>query len=150
MALALGSRRSTIAAVTSAVAAMAVAIAVASFRVTEPGPDDAVRDMLRAAQAGDVDLVYELLGPATRARLDLEAKRATDYVGAATRYTAKDLVSIGTSENVATPTSITVVDKLSDRARVLVVSETGRSYVELVRVNDAWRIELAEYGPIKK
>jgi hypothetical protein len=150
MALALGSRRSTIAAVTSAVAAMAVAIAVASFRVSEPGPDDAVHDMLRAAQAGDVDLVYELLGPATRARLDLEAKRATDYVGAATRYTAKDLVSIGTSENVATPTSITVVDKLSDRARVLVVSETGRSYVELVRVNDAWRIELAEYGPIKK
>jgi hypothetical protein len=150
MALALGSRRSTIAAVTSAVAAMAVAIAVVSYRVTEPGPDDAVRDLLRAAQAGDVDLVYELLGPTTRSRLEQEAKRSTDYVGAATRYTAKDLVSIGTSDNIPPPTDITVVDKSGDRARVLVVSEAGRAYLDLVRVDEVWRIELPEYGAIKK
>src|SRR5687768_14661430 len=124
MGLALTSRRSTVAAVTSALAAMAVAAAVAgrSCRVTQPGPEVAVREMLQAAKTGERDVVFELLSPATQTRLEAEAKRATDLVGASTRYTAKDLLSIGSSDGVAPPTDITVVEERGDRAVVEVVS----------------------------
>jgi hypothetical protein len=148
MALALTSRRSTLAAVGSALAAMALAAAVAgrSCRVTQPGPDAAVRDMLHAAKTGDRDAVFELLSPATRDRLAGEARRATDLVGAAQRYTAKDLISIGSSEGVPDPTDITVLEEHGDRAIVEVVSPAGRARVDLLKLDGRWRIDLPQYG----
>ena len=148
MALALGTRRSTIAAVASALAAMALAAAVAgrSCRVTQPGPEAAVRDMIQAAKTGDRDAVFELLTPATRERLDAEARRATDLVGASQRYTARDLISIGSSDGVAEPTDITVIEERGERAVVEVVSPTGRARLELVKHEGRWRIDLPQYG----
>lgn len=148
MALALTSRRSTVAAVASALAAMAIAAAVAgrSCRVSQRGPEAAVRDMLQAARTGDLDTVLELLSPATRARLEAQAKRATDLVGAAQRFAAKDLVSMGSSEGVPAPTDITVLDELDDRAVVEVVSPAGRARIELVRVGGRWLIDVPAYG----
>jgi hypothetical protein len=102
--------------------------------------------MIQAAKTGDRDLVYELLAPATRARLEAEAKRATDLVGASQRYTAKDLISIGSSDGVADPTDITVLEDHGDRAVVEVVSPAGRARVELVRIGNRWRIDLPQYG----
>ena len=149
MALALGSRRSTLAGVASALAAMAVAVAVAgrSCRVDEAGPDVAVRDFVAAAKANDREMVFALLSPSTRARLEVEAKRATDYVGAAVRFQAKDLLSIGTFEGVA-PTEITVVEEQSDRAVVVVASVAGKARIDLVRVDGLWRIDVPTYGPV--
>jgi len=148
MALALGTRRSTVAAIGSAVAAIALAVAVAgrSCSVTKPGPEACVRDMLQAAKAGDRDTVFELLAQATRARLDAEARRATDLVGGAVRYTAKDLISIGASEGVPDPTDITAIEEHGDRASVLVVSPAGRSRLELRQIEGRWRVELPEFG----
>jgi hypothetical protein len=148
MGLALPSRRSTVAAVASALAAMALAAAVAgrSCRVTQPGPEVAVREMLQAAKTGDRDIVFELLSPQTRERLEREAKRATDLVGAAVRYSAKDLVSIGSSDGVAPPTDITVIEELGERAIVEVVSPAGRARIELVKVDGRWLIDLPSYG----
>jgi hypothetical protein len=148
MALALTSRRSTVAAVASALAAMALAAAVAgrSCRVSQPGPEAAVRDMLQAAKTGDRDTVFELLAPETRARLDAQAGRATDLVGASVRFAPKDLVSMGSSDGVAAPTDITVLEELDDRAVVEVVSPAGRARIQLVRVDDRWLIELPAYG----
>jgi hypothetical protein len=148
MGLTLPSRRSPVAAVASALAAMALAAAVAgrSCQVTPPGPEVAVREMLQAARTGDRDAVFELLSPETRARLELEAKRATDLVGAAHRYTAKDLISIGGPDSEAPPTDITWVKDLGDRATVEVVSPTGRSSVDLVKVGGRWYIHLPRYG----
>lgn len=148
MALALTTRRSTVAAVASALAAMAVAAAVAgrSCRVSQPGPEAAVRDMLQAAKTGDRDTVFELLAPRTRARLEVQARRATDLVGASMRFAPKDLVSMGSSDGVDAPTDITVLDELDDRAVVEVVSPAGRSRLELVRVEDRWLIDLPAYG----
>src|SRR5690349_2869285 len=148
VALALGTRRSTIAAVASALAAMALAAAVAgrSCQVTPPGPEVTVRDLLQAAKTNNRDLVFELLTPATRARLDAEAKRATDLVGAATRYTAKDLISIGASDNVAPPTDITVIEQRGDHAVVEIVSAAGRSRVQLQKIQGRWRVDLPQYG----
>ena len=144
MALALTSRRSTVAAITSAIAAMAFAAAVAGrgCRVHEPGPEAAVRDMIRAAKTGDRDAVYDLLAPATQERLKADAAKATAFVASATRYSEKDLISIGNSENVAPPSDITLVDESGDTATVEVVSPSGRARVKLVRVDGRWRIDL--------
>jgi hypothetical protein len=146
LALALGTRRSTLAAVTSALAAMALAIAVAgrSCRVSQPGPEVAVRDLLHAASTGDRDTVYELLAPSTQARLEAEAKRATDLVGATQRYSPKDLVSIGAPEGTS-PTDITVLDERGDHATVQIVSASGRALLQLIRVDGRWRVELSQY-----
>lgn len=148
MALALTSRRSTLAAVASALAAMALAAAVAghSCRVRQPGPEAAVRDLLQAARTGDRDAVFELLSPATQDRLAAQARHATDLVGAAQRYTARDLISIGSSDGVPDPTDITVVDEQADRASVEVVSPAGRSRLDLVKQGGRWRIDLPQYG----
>jgi hypothetical protein len=149
MALALTSRRSTLAAVASALAAMALAAAVAgrSCRVTQPGPEVAVRDLLQAAKTGDRDAVFELLSQATQDRLAGQARHATDMVGATQRYTARDLISIGSSDGVPDPTEITVVDEQTDRASVEVVSPAGRSRLDLVKQGGRWRIDLPQYGP---
>jgi hypothetical protein len=148
MAAVITTRRSTIAALTSALAAMALAAAVAgrSCRVTDPGPDGAVRDMLQAAKTGDRKLVLDLLSPQTRARLEERARQATDLVGASIRYTALDLISIGSSEGVPPPTDLTVVEEQGDHAVVEVVSPGGRARVELVRIDGHWRIDLPAYG----
>jgi hypothetical protein len=148
MALALTSRRSTVAAVASAMLAMALAAAVAgrSCRVSEPGPEAVVRDMLRAAKTGDREAVLALLAPATQDRLAERARHATDLVGAAIRYTAKDLISIGSSDGVAPPTDITVLEESGDRSVVEVVSPGGRARIELVKLDGRWRIDLPAYG----
>jgi hypothetical protein len=104
--------------------------------------------MIQAAKTGDRDLVFELLSPATRARLAAEAKRATDLVGASQRYTAKDLISIGSSDGAADPTDITVVEEHVDRAVVEVVSAAGRSRIELVKLANRWRVDLPQYGSL--
>jgi hypothetical protein len=143
VALALGTRRSTLAAVASALAAMALAAAVAgrSCRVAPPGPEVTVRDLIHAAKTGDRDTILELLTPVARERLDAEARRATDLVGATVRYTAKDLISIATTEG-AKPTDITVIEQHGDRATVEVVAPDGRSQVELVQIDGRWRVDL--------
>jgi hypothetical protein len=148
VALALTSRRSTLAAVASALAAMALAAALAgrSCRVAQPGPEAAVRDMIQAAKTGDRDLVFELLTPATRDRLDAEARRATDLVGASQRYTAKDLISIGSSDGTGDPTDITVLHEHGDHAVVEVVSPGGRARVDVIKLDGRWRIDLPQYG----
>ncbi|HZJ68058.1 MAG TPA: hypothetical protein VFD36_31360, partial [Kofleriaceae bacterium] len=95
---------------------------------------------------GDRDAVFDLLTPATRDRLDAEARRATDLVGASQRYTARDLISIGSSDGVAEPTDITVIEERGERAVVEVVSPTGRARLELVKHEGRWRIDLPQYG----
>jgi hypothetical protein len=147
VALALTTRRSTVAAVASILAAMALAVAVAgrSCRVSQPGPEVAVREMLQAARTGDTEAVYELLGPETRERLAAQAKRATDFVGSTVRYNAKDLISIGGSEGVPAPTDITVVEEHPGRAVVEIVSPAGRWRMNVVRVDKQWKIEVPQY-----
>ena len=148
MALALGTRRSTIAAVATALAAMALAAAVAgrSCQVRRPGPELAIRDLYEAAKTNNRDLIFELLSPATRERLDTEAKRATDLVGAAVRYTAKDMISINANDDESAPTDITVIEQRGDRAVVEIVSAAGRSRLQLLKIDGHWRVDLPQYG----
>ena len=126
--------------------ALAAAVAGRSCQVTQPGPEMTVRDLRQAAKTNDRDLVFELLTPATRARLEAQAKRATDLVGAANRYDAKDLISIGASDNVAMPTDITVLEERGDHAIVEIVSASGRSRLQLQKVSGRWRVDLPQFG----
>ncbi len=150
MALALGTRRSTAAAVASVIAAMALAAAVAgrSCRVTTAGPEVTVRDLLTAAKTNDRDTIFELLTPATREALEQQAKRATDLVGAAIRFTAKDMISVGAFDATQAPTDITVIDQRGDRAIVEMVSPSGRARLDLLEVDGRWRVDLPHYSDL--
>jgi hypothetical protein len=148
MALALtGSRRNAAAAV-SVLAAVALAIAVVGrgCRVTTPGPEAAVRSLIAAANAGDRKAVYALLSPATQQRLEDRAQRATELVGSNIRYTATDLISIGSSDDVPAPTDISVTSKDGDRATVSITSSAGVAQLDVINVDGHWRVDLPEYG----
>jgi hypothetical protein len=147
VALALTSRRRAVAAGASAVAAVALAVAMVgrSCGVADPGPEAAVRGMLAAATAGDRQAVFDLLTPATQDHLAERARRATDLIGSSVRYSALDLISIGAANEASTPSDLTVVERVGDRAVVEVVSAAGRARVTVMRISGRWRIDLPEY-----
>lgn len=148
MALVLSARRRVAAAAASVLLAVALAIAVVGrgCGVEQPGPEQAVRSLLAAASAGDRQAVWTLLSPQTQRRLEDRAQRATDLVGANLRYTALDLIAIGSSEDRPAPSEIDVVERTGDRAVVELRSSAGRARLELVRVDGHWRIDLPDYG----
>lgn len=149
MARALSSRRTTIAAVTSAVAAAALAVGVAgrSCAVSTPGPEEVVHDLLAAAKAQDRHAVFALLSPATQQRIEGRARRATDLVGSSTRFSAIDLLSIGSTEEPP-PTDITEVESIGDRAVVEIVGPAIRARLTVVKVDGRWLVELPGYGEL--
>lgn len=146
MALALTSRRGALAAAASALAAIALAAAVLGrgCGVAEPGPDAAVKSLVQAARAGDRRAVWRLLSPATQAALEERARKATDLVGSSTRYTALDLISIGSSDDVPPPTDVRVVWREGDRA-VVQIDGPAPDQIDVVRVDGRWRIDLPAY-----
>ena len=148
MPLALASRRGTIAAGFSALAALALAIGVLGrgCRVDDPGPDAAVHDLLTAARAGDRKAVFELLSPDTQRRLAERAQQATSLVGASVRYSAFDLISIGSFDDQPGPSSLEVVEQYGDKATVQVDSPSGKARIALVKIDGRWRIDLPQYG----
>jgi hypothetical protein len=148
VALALTSRRRAVAAGASAVAAVALAVAMVgrSCGVADPGPEAAVRGMLAAASAGDRQAVFDLLTPSTQQLLAERARRATDLIGSSERYAALDLISIGAAREASTPTDLTVVERVGERAVVEVVSPGVRARVTVMRVDGRWRIDLPGYG----
>ncbi len=150
LTMALASRRTTIAAVTSAVAAAALAVGVAgkSCAVSAPGPEAAVHDLMAAAKAQDRAAVLALLTPGTRERLEARARRATDLVGSSMRFAAIDLISIGAEESSAPPTDITTIERIGDRAVVEIVSAAGRSRLTLLAIDGRWLIDLPSYGTL--
>ncbi|MBZ0235407.1 MAG: hypothetical protein K8M05_23970, partial [Deltaproteobacteria bacterium] len=107
-----------------------------------PGPDATVRSLVTAARAGDRKAVWQLLSPDTQARLERQAKEATELVGSSTRYEAMDLISIGSSEDVPAPTEIKVLTKSGDDAMVEIAGPTGRAQLPLRRVQGRWRVHL--------
>jgi hypothetical protein len=148
MALALASRRGALAAATSALAALALAIAVLGrgCRVDDPGPDAAVHDLITAARANDRKAVFELLSPETQRKLEERAQGATSLVGASVRYSAFDLISIGSFDDQPSPTELRVVELYGDKATVELESASGKARLSLIKVDGRWRIDLPDYG----
>ena len=123
MPLALASRRGTIAAGFSALAALALAIGVLG----------------RGCRV-------ELLSPDTQRRLAERAQQATSLVGWSVRYSAFDLISIGSFDDQSGPSSLEVVEQYGDKATVEVDSPSGKARVALVKIDGRWRIDLPQYG----
>jgi len=148
MALALTSRRRTLAAAASALAAIALAVGVVGrgCRVGAPGPDAAVRALIQAARAGDRQAVYDLLSPATQGRLAERARKATALVGASVRYAPLDLISIGAFGDAPAPSDLDVVEDTGERATVEIETSGGTARLGLVRVDGHWRVDLPGYG----
>jgi hypothetical protein len=143
--LVLGARSRAVAAAVTALAAVALAVAVGG-RGCDTGdntPEGAVRAFEAATHAGDRQAVYELLGPETKLHLEAAAKRATELVGGARRYDAIEMVAVGIRTEAPPAKSIDLSHITDGRAVVEVVSESGeRSLLELVEVDGHWRIEL--------
>jgi hypothetical protein len=141
----LTQRRRVIAAVVTATVAIVLAL-VATGRGCSPvdaTPDGAVRAFVSAARSGDRKAVWELLGPATRQRLETAAEGATEKVGGTRRYTALDMLDLGASESTYVPTDFRIGTAGGDAARVQVSGPGGRrDTVRAVRVNGRWRVEL--------
>ncbi len=146
LALALTSRRGAVAAAASALAAIALAAAVLGrgCGVTEPGPDAAVRSLVQAARAGDRKAVWRMLSPDTQRALEERSHSATDLVGSSTRFSALELISIGSSDGVPPPTDIRVVSRVGDHA-VVEVGGPAPERIDVVRVDGRWKIDLPAY-----
>lgn len=136
-----GSRRRAIAAAATAVAAVALAAAVAGRGCgsEDDTPVGAVRAFAAAARAGDREAMFELLAPATQARLEDAAGRASNLVSAR-RYLPQDMISLaGPGE----PRSFELRSEAGGRAVVDAIDDRGgRTSIELVEVDGRWRIEL--------
>lgn len=142
----MSSRRRAIAAGTSALLAVVLAVAIAGrgCGADDETPVGAVKAFVSAAREGDRAAVYELLGPRTRAHLDAQARKATEFVGGSRRFEPTELMSV-TSGSLGHPAPRDYVlrERDGDTAIVEIVGADGtRSPTTVVEVDGHWRVEL--------
>jgi len=105
-------------------------------------PEGAVRALTEAAESGDRDAVYALLGPATRARLTADAEHAAQAAGRR-ELGPTDLVAAGWSPAKWHAVDFDVLTRTGDRATVEVRGAAHeRETVTCVAVGGQWRVEL--------
>ncbi len=125
-------------------AALGAAVVVAGLTPAcgRDDPEAAVRAFDRAAAAGARTEVYALLGPATRARLVADARRAAEQSGRR-GVRPEELLAIGWSPRRFRSAVVHVVGRAGEHADVEVIGERGeRELLSVVRVDGAWRVEL--------
>lgn len=128
-------------------AAVAVAVAVSGRGCEDNAgsPEVVVRQFIEAAKQMDREAMFEMLGPRTREVLSAEALRATDL--SPRRYAASDMIGFNTglAELSLEELEVRVIDSGGDTATAELRDRRGRLHrVALVRVEDDWRIELAQ------
>lgn len=145
----LGWRRRVLAAVATAAGALALAL-VATGRGCAPldsTPDGAARAFVEAARSGDRHAVWQLLGPESRAELEIAARAATDNVGGTRRFAPLDVLDVGAPTGPTGPTGFRVLERRGDQATVEIArADGGRDHLRAVRVRGRWRIELWTRG----
>jgi hypothetical protein len=105
-------------------------------------PEGAVRALAEAAESGDRDAVWTLLGPATRARLAGDADRAKAAAGRR-EIVGRDLLAAGWSPPRWRAASFDVIARAGDRATVEVRGAAHeRETVTCVVVDGKWQVEL--------
>jgi hypothetical protein len=126
-------------------AALAAAVVLAWLRgdAGTGSPEGIARALVVAAREGDRAAVWEHLGPATRAHLEKAAWDATQKVGGARRFAPLDVLDVRASATSYIPTEIVLRETQGDTAVVDVLGPEGRrDELHLVRVGDAWKVEL--------
>lgn len=143
--------------VVAAIAAVAVAVtlaAVATGRGCAPvdaSPESAARAFVTATRGGDRRAVWVLLGPATKTRLEAEARGATERVGGTRRFAAPEMLMISVGPTTWAPSGYRVLDGGDGEttAHVEVRGASGqRDVLELTRVDGRWRVELPLSPPV--
>lgn len=105
-------------------------------------PDGAVRALTEAAEAGNRDAVWALLGPATRKRLAADAARAAQAAGRR-EIVPQDLLAAGWAPPRWRAAELDVIARDGDHATVEVTgAHRERETVACVRVDGQWRVEL--------
>lgn len=121
---------------------LALALATTAACGGTRSPDGAVRALAEAAEAGDNDAVYALLGPATRARLATDAAHAAQAAGRR-ELGPRDLVAAGWSPPMWHAADFDVLSRAGDRATVEVRGAAHeRETLTCVLVDGQWRVEL--------
>ena len=140
----LGTRRRLLAALVSVAAAVTLALAVTGrgCAETDSSPERVTRAFVTAARRGDGRVLWELLGPASRARLAALAESATQKAGGARRFAAVDMIDA--VERPGTPSlEVSLASRTGGRAIVEVHSPDGSvDRLEVVEVDGHWRVEL--------
>lgn len=146
----LGTRRRVVAAAATVAAAIALAL-VMSGRGCAPAdstPEGTVRAFVAAAHAGDKRAAWELLGPATRERLESYAESATQKVGGARRYVALDMLEVNATDTGSLPLELRVAERSDTDAVVEISGPSNRKdRVRAVRIGRKWRVELVLAPP---
>lgn len=105
-------------------------------------PEGAVRALAEAAESGDRDAVWTLLGPATRARLAADAERAKAAAGRR-EIVGRDLLAAGWSPPRWRAAAFDVIGRSGDRATVEVRGAAHeRETVSCLLVDGKWQVEL--------
>jgi hypothetical protein len=106
-------------------------------------PEGVARAFILATREGDRQAVWDHLGPASRERLEKAAWDATQKVGGARRFTALDVLDVGTSATSYLPTGVVLRESKDDHATVDILGPDGRrDELRLVRVTGSWKVEL--------
>jgi hypothetical protein len=137
--------RSVLGAVVTVAAAVALAWAVSGKGCGESdaSPEGAARAFVAAARAEDKAALWELLGPATRARVSAAAAAATDKVGGARRFAPLDVLDVAAPESTYVPSDIVVRETHGATAVVDVLGPEGRrDSLRMVAVGGKWRVEI--------
>ena len=141
-AVGIGLSRQTAAALVTALAAVAVAFAVVgSAEGDQDSPQGAVRSFEAAARRGDRQLMFELLGPRTRAQLEQSAGKASTVVGGGAAYGPLDLIlpRPASGRRIA---RIVLLDESDRSARMELVYDDGiRHQLRAVEEDNRWRLE---------
>jgi hypothetical protein len=121
-------------------AALALAAACSDSQGTHP--EGAVQLFLNAARSGDRAIVYQRLGPRTRARL-AGLQDATRRTAGRLAMKPEDFLSVGWAPPAWEPAGTRTLRRDDATAQVEVYSPAGdRHTVDLVREGKEWKIEL--------
>ena len=105
-------------------------------------PEAAVRALVDAARDQEAEEVYGLLGPRTRARLAVDARRGGEQAGRRV-LRPSDLLSVGFTPPGFVLDDTHELERSRDHAIVEAVGRRGeRERVELVKESDGWKVEL--------
>jgi|GEM_PF-2391456 len=111
-------------------------------RGAQRDPEAVVELFIAAANAGDSEEVYELLGPRSRGRLD-ELRQSAKRVSGRLALQPKDFLSAGRAPAGWEPQGVRLLRKSNVDAVVQVYSAAGDRYsLNLVREGHAWKVEL--------
>ncbi len=137
-----------IAAAVSALAAVIIATAVVGkgCNLDSNTPKGVVGEFVRAANMGDRQGVFRLIGPTTKARLAQAADCATEVVGGDRRFDPLDLIGLSSPNPAFVIKRLTVRDREKNSATIDVLYQGGEvASIYVVRSNGTWMVEIPEY-----